>query len=619
MAVESLRRGECDLALAGGVHLNLDPHAGLSIAELGVLSPDGLCRPFDRRANGYVRGEGGGFVVLKKLSSALEDSDRIYCEVRGSAIINDGARPSLTTPTAEGHERLLRAALEAANVEPHNVQYIESHGTGTPVGDIAEARSILSVYCGRGRGAANPLVIGFVKPNVGHLEAASGVIGVIKAALALKYRLLPPSLNFVEPNEVLAGHESSVRVLSATSAWPQPHSPLLAAVSSFGISGTNAHLILQQAPPTPTTPASTTPPTGELGALPLLRVWPVSARTPAALTAQADRLHRHLLDHPDLDLTDLAYSLATTRTHHPHRAAITTATATDDARHDLLEALDGLRADRPHPGLLRHHAAGPSSKTVFVFPGQGAQYPGMAAQLYGQHPGFAAALDECDQALHPWTGWSVREVIGQHPGAPACDRVEVVQPVLFAIMVSLAQVWAGYGIVPDAVIGHSQGEIAAAHIAGVFTLTEAAHIVARRSQALARLSGAGGMASVLLGAQELQPRLQRYGQALSIAAINGPTHSVISGDAGAVERFIADCEHDGIHVRSIAVDYASHSAHIETLREQLLAELAGLAPQPGTDPAVFHRGHRGLGGAAGHHHHDRRLLVCQPARTGRVL
>ncbi|MCV7079764.1 beta-ketoacyl [acyl carrier protein] synthase domain-containing protein, partial [Mycobacterium szulgai] len=247
LAIDSLRRGECDLAIAGGVHLNLDPQMALSIAELGVLSNDGICRPFDDAANGYVRGEGGGFVVLARVADAIECGHRMYCEIRDGAAINDGARRGLTAPTADGHERLLRAALAGAGVEAHQVQYIETHGTGTPVGDAAEAQSIVSAYCSDGR-ANDLLLIGSVKPNVGHLEGAAGVIGVIKIALALKHRAIPPTLNFVQPNKALAGHQASVRVVTEGMPWPVSEHVRTAAVSSFGISGTNAHVIVQQAP-----------------------------------------------------------------------------------------------------------------------------------------------------------------------------------------------------------------------------------------------------------------------------------------------------------------------------------------------------------------------------------
>ncbi|WP_136625889.1 polyketide synthase, partial [Mycobacterium attenuatum] len=254
LAIDSLQRGECDLAVAGGVHLNLDPYAAESLAELGVLSPGGICRPFDDRADGYVRGEGGGVVVLTKVASALAHKAHIYCAIRGGAIINDGSRSGLVNLTADGHRRLFNAALAAACTEPSDVDYVETHGTATPTGDIAEAEALISVYRGRSAHGVHPLIIGSAKPNIGHLEAAAGVMGVIKVALALKNDFLPPTINFAVPNAALTGHESSVRVLTAASEWPHTDHIKTAAVSAFGVSGTNAHLIIQQPPPQPTPP-----------------------------------------------------------------------------------------------------------------------------------------------------------------------------------------------------------------------------------------------------------------------------------------------------------------------------------------------------------------------------
>ncbi|BBX57677.1 hypothetical protein MSHO_30220 [Mycobacterium shottsii] len=312
---------------------------------------------------------------------------------------------------------------------------------------------------------------------------------------ALNHDSLPPTLNVDRPSPHVDWSAGTVRVLTEPVPWPVTDHPRTAAVSSFGISGTNAHLILQQAP----TPSSGSPePAGrpqhgaELG----LPMWPVSARTPAGLAAQAERLHQHLLCHRDLDLADVGYSLGCTRTHHPHRAVVTVPAASPDPRAELLAALQALAAGDPHPQLVQHHLRSASAgKTVFVFPGQGGQYPGMAAELYSRHQVFSRALDECDQALFGWTGWtgwSVGAVVRGEPSAMALERVDVVQPVLFAVMVSLARTLISYGIEPDAVIGHSQGEIAAAYVAGVFTLEQAAKIVALRGAALADLSGTGG-------------------------------------------------------------------------------------------------------------------------------
>ncbi|WP_169726879.1 type I polyketide synthase, partial [Mycobacterium szulgai] len=587
LAMDSLRKGDCELALAGGVHLNLDPYAARSLAELGVLSPDGICRPFDERANGYVRGEGGGFVVLKRLSSAVQQNDRIYCQLLGGAVVNEGVRPGLITPDVEAHTSLLRAALAAASVDPSVVGYVETHGTGTPAGDAAEVESIISTYCGPDSRESAPLIIGSVKPNVGHLEAAAGVIGVIRAALALKHGVLPPTLNFESPNAALAPFVSRVQVLAHASQWTQGPFPRTAAVSSFGISGTNAHLILRQALPAPASSAAQDLPVGDGSSVSSdipLRLWPVSARTPTALAAYADRFCQFLAHHHEVDLTDLAYSLATTRTQHPYRAVLSAAALSENPRRDLLAGLEALSSNAFHPYLVQHQVSPHDTKVVFVFPGQGAQYPAMGAALYQQHSVFAAAVDACDQALSPITDWSVREVITTQPGAAGLDRVDVIQPVLFTVMVSLAQTLISYGVTPDVVIGHSQGEIAAAYIAGVLSLDDAAKVVALRSRALLQLSGAGAMASVLLPAEQVQTRLRPWAGRLSVAAINGPTQTVISGAPEAVEQFIANCQDDNIQIRPLAVDYASHGAQVESLREQLSAEFAGLSPQLGHIP-----------------------------------
>ncbi|KZS71159.1 fatty acyl-AMP ligase, partial [Mycobacterium kansasii] len=408
-----------------------------------------------------------------------------------------------------------------------------------------------------------------------------GVAGMIKMIEALNHGSLPPTRNVDRPSPHVDWSAGTVRLLTEPVPWPVTDHPRTAAVSAFGISGTNAHLILQQAPTPVVEPAEPADHGAEFG-LPVLPMWPVSARTRAALHAQADRLRHFLIAHPDLDLTDVAYSLACTRTHHPHRAVLTVPVDSPDPRAELLAALEALAADQPHPQLIQHHQRATSAgNTVFVFPGQGGQYPGMAAELYGRHHAFSAALDECDQALVTWTGWSVRAVIRSEPSAPSLDRVDVVQPVLFAVMVSLARTLISYGIEPDAVIGHSQGEIAAAHVAGVFTLEQAAKIVALRSSALADLAGAGAMASVLLAADEVAARLRPYGDALAVVAVNGPTQTIISGGPAAMQRFVAACEGDNVQIRSIPVDYASHCSQVEPLRERLLEELAGLTPKPG--------------------------------------
>jgi acyl transferase domain-containing protein/acyl-CoA synthetase (AMP-forming)/AMP-acid ligase II/acyl carrier protein/NADP-dependent 3-hydroxy acid dehydrogenase YdfG len=585
LACQSLRHGESTLALAGGVTVMTTPAVFTEFARQRGLAADGRCKAFSGDADGTGWGEGAAVLVLERLSDATRNHHPVLAVIAGSAINQDGASNGLAAPNGPAQQRVITQAVANAGLGLDEVDVVEAHGTGTALGDPIEAGALIATY-GAARTAERPLWLGSIKSNIGHTQAAAGVAGIIKMIAALNHDSLPPTLNVDHPSPHIDWSAGTVRLLTEAVPWPDTDHLRTAAVSSFGISGTNAHLILQQPP---------TPPAGPAGARRHARqarhsdefglpIWPVSARTPAALRAQADRLHEHLAGHPDLDLVDVAYSLATTRTHHPYRAAITVPVGSTDPRKDLLDALGALRTGAPHAQLTQHHLPRLRGKTVFVLPGQGGQHPGMGRELYEHNRVFADTVDACDQALRPFTGWSVREVLCQDPAAPSLDRVDVVQPVLFTMMVSLAAVLDSYDIVPDAVIGHSQGEIAAAYIAGALSLDEAAMVVARRSQALGALCGAGSMASVLLGADQLAPLLQPWGEALSIATINGPSHSIISGTPAALEEFTAACDRDGIQIRPIAVDYASHSAQIEPLRERLLAELADLTPAPSRIP-----------------------------------
>jgi polyketide synthase 12 len=578
LACQSLRNGESALALAGGATVMTTPSVFTEFARQRGLAADGRCKAFSANADGTGWGEGAAVLVLERLSDAERNHHPVLAVIAGSAINQDGASNGLTAPNGPAQQRVITQAAANAGIGLDEVDVVEAHGTGTTLGDPIEAGALIATY-GTARDAQHPLWLGSIKSNIGHTQAAAGVAGMIKMIEALNHDTLPPTLNVDHPSPHVDWSAGTVRLITEPVPWPHADHPRTAAVSSFGISGTNAHVILQQAPPIE--PAEQTDDGVQFG----LAMWPVSARTPAALSAQAARLRQHLASRPDLDLTDVAYSLGATRTHHSHRAVITAAADSANPRDDLLEALDALRSGQPHPQLTQHHyLAHLRGKTVFVLPGQGAQYPGMGRELYENHRVFAATVDACDEALRPFADWSVRDVLLQDPSAPALDRVDVVQPVLFTMMVSLAEVLAGYGIVPDAVIGHSQGEIAAAYIAGVLPLPEAVKVVALRSQALSDLRGSGGMASVLLDAEHLQPRLQPWGEALSIAAINGPSHTIISGDPTALQEFTAAGERDGLHIRHIAVDYASHSAQVEPARERLLAGLAGLTPVPARIP-----------------------------------
>ncbi|MGA6156105.1 type I polyketide synthase [Stenotrophomonas sp. NPDC087984] len=575
LACESLRRGESATALAGGVQLNLVRDSALAAARLGALSPDGRCFTFDERANGYVRGEGAGMVLLKPLASALADGDEIYCVIEGSAVGNDGPGAALTTPDPEGQGAVLAAACRRAGVDPAAVQYVELHGTGTRVGDPVEAAALGAVY-GADRAADSPLLVGSAKTNVGHLEGAAGIVGLLKVVLSLRNGELPASLNFEHPNPRIRFDEWHLDVVSATRPWPYRDGRALAGVSSFGMGGTNCHLVVSAIEPTPEDPPAD-PGVGTADGAPVADgavPWPLSGRTRDALRAQAARLAAHLTEHERLDPVDVGFSLATTRTAFDHRAVVL---APD--RPEALGALAALAAGESAPGVVRG-VADIEGRTVFVFPGQGSQWAGMGVRLMAESPVFAERLAECAAALAPHVDWSLPEVLRQAEGAPSLERVDVVQPASWAVMVSLAAVWRAHGVVPDAVLGHSQGEIAAACVAGALSLEDAARVVALRSQAIARrLSGAGGMLSVALPRAEAEARLGRWDGRVSIAAVNGPGSVVVSGELAALDELLEELAGADVRVRRIAVDYASHSAQVERVREELSAVLEGIAPR----------------------------------------
>ncbi|MET8630612.1 SDR family NAD(P)-dependent oxidoreductase [Kitasatospora sp. NPDC004669] len=569
MAVESLRRGESTLALVGGVNLSIVPDSTARSVSFGGLSPDGRCFTFDARANGYVRGEGGGVVVLKPLARALADGDPIYCVIRGSATNNDGATPGLTVPSAQAQAEVIRLACENARIEPIAVQYVELHGTGTPVGDPIEATALGSAL-GSDRPAEHPLHVGSVKTNIGHLEGAAGIAGLLKTALSIHHRKLPASLNYASPNPAIDLAGLHLEVQQECAAWPSPDAPLVAGVSAFGVGGTNCHVVVTEPP------ATAAGGTREGQDAPALLPWPVSGRTEQALRAQAARLARALP--AEARAADVAHSLATTRTSFEHRAVLL---GTDTA--DLRERLAVLAKGQDAPGLVRG-VGDDHGRTVFVFPGQGSQWAGMALELLDASPAFREAIAECANALAAYVDWDLLEVLRGAPDAPGLDAVDVVQPVLFAVMVSLARLWESVGVRPDAVVGHSQGEIAAAYVAGALSLDDAARVVALRSRAITALAGQGGMASVALSAEQAERFIAPWDGRLALAAVNGSAAAVISGDATAIDELLTAAEQADVRARRIRVDYASHSAHVETIREQLLAELAPIRPRAGEVP-----------------------------------
>ncbi|WP_311771479.1 non-ribosomal peptide synthetase/type I polyketide synthase [Actinophytocola algeriensis] len=562
LAVRALRAGECSLALAGGANVVCAPSILVGFAHLGALAPDGLSKPFSAAADGFGVSEGAGVLVLERLSDALRHGHDVLAVLRGTAIGQDGASDGLSVPNEAGQRRVILDALADAGLSPADIDVVEAHGTGTRVGDPIEARALLATY-GAARSAATPLLVGSVKSNIGHPQAASGVAGVIKAVEAIRHAEVPGTLHLAGVTDAVDWSPGTVRVVGETTRWPSSGAPRRAAVSSFGISGTNAHVIVEQAPDATAVVRNTAAP-GVV--VPLV----LSAKTDAALREQAARLHAHLTERTELSLPDVAHTLAG-RARFEHRAVLVAGERT--------EALNGLAALADgRPDAAAGCAGEPG--VVFVFPGQGSQWAGMAVELLAASPVFAAEIAACDRVFAEFTDWSLLDVLRGRAGAPGLDRVDVVQPALFAVMVSLARCWQSFGVEPAAVIGHSQGEIAAAYVAGALSLRDAARIVTLRSKAIVDLAGTGGMVSVPLGAADVEARLARWAGRLGVAAVNGPRSTVVSGDAEAVDEFLAHCAADDLRARRIPVDYASHSAHVEALEATLAREFDGIAPMP---------------------------------------
>ncbi|MFD8498154.1 SDR family NAD(P)-dependent oxidoreductase [Amycolatopsis sp. NPDC059657] len=561
LATQSLLRGECSLALAGGVTVMATPEMFVEFSRMRGLSPDGRCKPFAAAANGTAWAEGAGLLVLERLSDARRNGHRVLAIVRGSAVTQDGASNGISAPSGPAQERVIRDALDSAGLTSADVDAVEAHGTGTPLGDPIEAQALLATY---GQGRERPLLLGSLKANIGHAQAAAGVGGVIKMVQAMRHGMLPKILHFDELSPHVDWSSGQVAPLAEHTPWPRSDRPRRAAVSSFGISGTNAHVILEQPPAEPTR---------ERPVLPLV----LSAKTEAAVREQAAQLGAHLEREPDLDLADAGFTLVTGRARFDHRAAVV-----GRDRDEFLAGLRALASGKTAAGTAVGRTHG-SSQPVLVFPGQGTQWVGMAVELLRSSPVFAEQMAACERALGEFVDWSLTEVLADET---ALERVDVVQPALWAVMVSLAAAWRAHGVSPAAVVGHSQGEIAAATVAGGLSLSDGARVVALRSKAIRALSGQGGMASVGLSRAEVDLKIQQWAPRLSVAAANGPASTVVSGEPGALDEFAEALAVDGVRVHRLPVDYASHSPQVEQLHEVLLRELGPIVPR--TSEVSFH-------------------------------
>jgi mycoketide-CoA synthase len=580
LACGALRSGECSAALACGVTVMSSPTIFVDFSRQRGLAADGRCKSFADAADGTGWGEGVGVLVLERLSDARANGHQVFAVVRGSAYNHDGASNGLTAPNGPSQERVIMQALTNARLSPGEVDVVEAHGTGTRLGDPIEAQALLATY-GQDRDPERPLWLGSIKSNIGHTQAAAGIAGVIKMVMAMRHGVLPRTLHVDKPSSEVDWSAGAVSLLTNPVQWHVNGDPRRAGVSSFGVSGTNAHVILEEAPPVEQPEqAAEASLAGEQLALAGLPVFPllISAKTVGALRAQAGRLRGHLLEHGDLELVDVAFSLATGRAQLEHRAAVIGAD-----REGLLAGLGRLERGELAAGVVEGVAVR-GGRVCFAFPGQGCQWLGMGVELLGCSPAFAGRLRECEVALSAFMDWSLEEVLRGGAGAPSLERVEVLQPALFAVMVSLAELWRSYGVRPDLVVGHSQGEIAAAVVAGALSLDDGARVSALRARALSRLAGRGGMVSVSLRRDELDDLLGRLDGEVSLAAVNGPASMVLSGSPDALGELLACCEADDIRATRIAVDYASHSSQVEEVREELLEALGPIAPRPSEIP-----------------------------------
>ncbi|MFF4324745.1 type I polyketide synthase, partial [Streptomyces sp. NPDC001568] len=563
LAVQALRAGECTMALAGGVTVMATPATFTEFSRQRGLASDGRCKPFAAAADGTGWGEGVGMLLVERLSDAQRNGHPVLAVIRGSAINQDGASNGLTAPNGPSQQRVIHQALTNARLAAADVDVVEAHGTGTTLGDPIEAQALLATY-GQDRPADRPLLLGSIKSNIGHTQAAAGVASIIKMVQAMRHGIVPKTLHLDEPTPHVDWDAGAVSLIGETTAWPRTDAPRRAGVSSFGFSGTNAHVIVEQAPEV----EAPEPGAGAGVGLPVVP-WVLSGKSAMALRAQAERLAGWLPGAVGVGPVDVGWSLVSSRAGLDHRAVVLG---------DHVAGVGAVASGVMAAGVVTGSVIG--GRTAFVFPGQGSQWVGMAAGLLDSSAVFAERIDACAKALEPFTDWSLVDVLRGVEGAPSLERVDVVQPALFSVMVSLAEVWRAAGVRPGAVIGHSQGEIAAACVAGILSLEDAARVVALRSQAIGRvLAGLGGMVSVPLSAVEVRERIARWGEArVSVAAVNGPSSVVVSGEVEALEELLAACEVDGIRARRIAVDYASHSAQVDLLKDELAELLAPIVP-----------------------------------------
>ena len=570
----SLRTGETNLAIVGGVNIILKPGDSIFFSKTGALSPDGRCKVFDKRANGIVRSDGAGIVILKPLKQALADHDQIYAVIRGSAVNQDGGSNGILAPNRQAQEDMLREAYQRAGIHPGTVQYIEAHGTGTALGDPIEVNALGAVLTAE-RPAELQCALGSVKTLIGHTEAAAGIAGIIKTALMIKHRVIPSNLHFEEPNPLIPFDQLPFYVPQELGSWPDEQRPLTAGVSGFGFAGTNAHMVLQEPPA-----LHQQAPARSLDAC----VLPVSARSMQALQELAQAYQTQLNTSLQTStLYDLCYTASLHRSNLEYRLAVTGATHAE-----IIEQLDVFLQGEPRQGVsFSPKRVDRQPGCVFVFSGQGSHWFNMGQQLLAQEPVFRAALTRCDQLLQQHTQWSLLEELAADNAQSRLNETDRAQPAIFAIQVALAALWRSWNIVPQRIVGQSLGEIAAAHVAGVLSLEDAIKVVYERSRLMKQLEGKGRTAVVALPLEKARLILTGFDDVVSVAGSNSPSMSVLSGDGAALERIIGSLERQNIYARMLkGVDIAFHSVQMEPLKAELIAALATIKPFQAKTPLV---------------------------------
>ncbi len=560
-ACQALRLGECDLALAGGANVLLTPATMITFSHAHMLAPDGRCKTFDAAADGYVRGEGCGVIVVKRLEDAIRDDDRIRAVIRGSAINQDGASGGLTVPNGVAQQRVIADALKRSGLVPADVDYLEAHGTGTSLGDPIEAQAAGAVF-GQGREASDPLLIGSAKTNIGHLEAAAGIAGVIKVILSLENELLPPHLHFQNPSPHIPWDRLALQVVQEATPWERNGRPRIAGISSFGFAGTNAHVILEEAPAqefqAAAEPVPADPPADQR-----FSILPVSARTPDALVQIAEKYRTWMSAHPEATLADVCHTAGAGRAHFEHRAALVV-----NSIESAGELLGALADDRPAPGLVRG-VSDDTPKTAWLFTGQGSQYPGMARELFDTEPVFAETLNRCAAAVADVLEKPLLDVIfdAESPDSEETLRqTSYAQPALFAVEMGLARLWQSWGFEPAVVLGHSVGQYSAACVAGVFSIEDGAKLMAERGRLFGSLPAGGRMVAVFAGAERVEGFVDEF-PTLSVAAYNG-ANTVLSGPAKDLEQVVDRLQADGVRCDWLETSHAFHSALLDPILDE---------------------------------------------------